>query len=454
MEKEPTGTRKSKHSTDLRAQAEQLLRETPGKIKAMPAFRESEEKFRLIGETSPDIIFQIDPKGTILYCSPAVEKILGYTPAEVNGMLFEKYVSPPDLPVARNSFQRLIFGEEIRSFDLGLLSKKGTIVSFEIDASPLLRAGEVESIYGISRDITERKAMEDDLREARDELEIRVRQRTAELVEANEALRSEVEKRKRFEEDLRTSGRKILEESERRRFLSRKLVETIERDRRDVAMYLHDEIGQMLATLKMDIEMLEDDASKSGLPRKEKLDQIREKILTIMGNVRDISRKLRPDMLDTLGLIPSLRSLIRTFKEEENLPIEFFHGELPEGFDAGKALTVYRIVQEALNNVSKHAKATEVFVNLVVKNDSVLVSVEDNGKGFDYKKMMQTAPTGDSAGVMMMRERAAHADGELSVESRIGRGTQVMLELPVGWESDNGGHGKVRSPRRRPAQAA
>jgi PAS domain S-box-containing protein len=403
-----------------------------GQKKALLALRQSEERFRLIAETSPDIIFEMDVRGCIAYCSPSVERILGYTPAETEGVLFLRYTSPSDRPAVRENFQRLILGEGIKSFDLRILGKGGTPVPFEINACSLLSAGEVEFILGIARDITERAAMEDDLREARDELQIRVQQRTAELAAANDELRAEVEKRKRFEEELRSSGRKILAESERRRFLSRRLVETIERDRRDVAMYLHDEIGQMLATAKMDIEMLEDDASRSGAPRKEKLEQIREKILTVMGNVRDVSRKLRPDMLDTLGLVPSLRSLIRTFQEDEGLSIEFFHGEIPEGFDAGKALAVYRIVQEALNNVAKHAKATEVFVNVVMRSDSLFLNVEDNGKGFDYKKMTETAAAEGSLGVMIMKERAVQAGGELSVESKIGKGTQVMLELPIG----------------------
>jgi two-component system sensor histidine kinase DegS len=452
MKKKTAGSRKSKRPDELHARAElemrnEELRSPQGELEESRnryfnlfvtqqkevelALRKSEERFRLIAETSPDIIFQIDPKGTIVYCSPSIQRILGYAPAETEGVLFRRYVSPSERPAVRANFQQLILGEEIRSFNVSIRSKSGTPIPLEINASPLLRAGKVEFILGIARDITGRKAMEDDLREARDELEVRIRQRTAELQEANEALRAEVEKRKRFEEALRGSTQKILLESERRRFLSGKLVDTIEGDRRDVAMYLHDEIGQMLATLKMDIEMLGDDAFKTKVQPKEKLGQIREKILTIMGYIRDISKKLRPDTLDTLGLIPSLRSLIRTFKEENNLSIDFFHGEIPEGFDSGKALAVYRIIQEALNNVSKHAKATEVFVNLVAKNDSILLSVEDNGKGFDYEKMMETAATGDSSGIMIMRERAVHAGGELSVESKIGKGTQVMLEMPI-----------------------
>jgi PAS domain S-box-containing protein len=521
------------------------------------ALRDSEERFRLMAETSPDIIFQLDPNGVILYCSPSVERILGHTPDEVEGTSIEKYLSPSDIPEARNRFQVLI-AEKITFFEFDLFDKSGTPVPVEVSAAPVVRDGKISFIFGIGRDITERKKAEkalrrsrehlrmaveggglgtwerdlitgrtvwndllydilgrdvgrpitsetffeyihpDDLagvrehlektfrnedafrdefrivredgqvrwmaafgriqrdgtgqpirmaginfditdrkhierqlRESRDALEEKVRARAAQLIEINETLRAEVEKRGRYEEALRGSTQKILMESKRRRFLSARLVETLEKDRREVAMYLHDDIGQRLATLKMDLETVRKHSGGDNGPLTEKLREFEAKVAGIMSHVKDISRRLRPDMLDTLGLVPALRALVEGFRSDFGLQVHFYSREPSGKMDPEKSLALYRITQEALSNVGKHAQATEVFVNLIVKGDSFLLSVEDDGVGFPYHETVENSTGEGPLGLMIMRERAALAGGELSVESEIGKGTHVVAEIPI-----------------------
>ena len=520
------------------------------------ALRESEERFRLFAETSADIIFQIDLKGRVLYCSPSVEKILGYTPAEVKGTAFEKYVSYSDIPKVRRNFQRLIFREKMTPFEINVLAKSGTPVPLEVNASPLMRAGEIVWLLGILRDITERKRadealkkerfylskaqeigqigtwdldvksnklvwtdevyrmfgipvgteltyesfldlihpqdrayvdgswgaalkknpydiehriivegkvkwvrekaelqfdengnviraigaaqditnrkrMEEELRNSRDQLELRVRERTNQLQKANEALRAEVDKRKRYEEALKDSTQKILEEAGRRRFLSGKLVETLEKDRREVAMYLHDQIGQMMATFKMDLELFRKTVEGADRPPIEKLRGVDDKVVSILNHVRDISRKLRPDILDTLGLVPALRSLVEHFRDETGLRVHFYYRELSQKIDPDKSLALYRITQEALNNAAKHAQAKLVFVNLILKNHSIQLSVEDDGIGFDYPGKISNLAGLDTLGIMIMRERAVLAGGEFNIESQRGKGTHVVVDIPI-----------------------
>jgi len=523
------------------------------------SLRESKERFRLIAETSADIIFQLDPEGLILYCSPSVEKILGYTPANVEGTPLVNYILPYDARKARVNFQKLILGEKIRFFELDVLAKSGTSVPLEVNASPLVRDGELEHIFGISRDIrerrqieaalkrreehlriaveggnlgtwerdliidqtawnnilynllgrdqdrpitgetffeyihkddlprvrehleraygnedkfidefriiredgevrwmassgriyrynkgrpilmagvnldiTDRKNMELELHKHKDDLEMRIHERTKELQEANKTLRDEAARRKLYEDALKSSTEKILLESNRRRFLSGRLVETLERDRRDVAMYLHDQIGQMLATLKMDLEAIRKNPERANEPSNERLRQAEDKVGNLMGQVKDISRKLRPDILDTMGLVPALRALIETFESQFGLMAHFYYREFALKIDPDKSLSLYRITQEALTNVGKHAQATDVFVNLILKNNLLQLTVEDNGTGFDYDEMIKKAMGKSTLGIMIMRERAVLAGGELTVESEIGKGTHVTAEIPVG----------------------
>jgi signal transduction histidine kinase len=286
---------------------------------------------------------------------------------------------------------------------------------------------------GVNLDISENKHLEEELRKSHDELESRVKDRTRELKAANEALREEVEKRIGFEKDLRESTKKVLSESKQRRFLSARLVDTLEKDRREVGMYLHDQIGQTLATLKIDLEIFRQDHEKGKALSGARLMEGEEKIAGIMSDVREVSRRLRPDVLDSLGLLPALRSLVDSFREQVGIEVHFDYKELFQKIEADKSLAVYRILQEALNNIGKHAQANEIFVSLIPKEDSLQLTVEDDGIGFNYEEIVADSNSKNEGplGVMIMKERAFLAGGELRLESKVGKGTQVFAEIPI-----------------------
>jgi PAS domain S-box-containing protein len=269
------------------------------------------------------------------------------------------------------------------------------------------------SQIGIGIDIRERLEYEESLRRRNEELE------------------AEIGKREKFQKALKASTQKIIRQHEQRKHLSRRLVDLLEKDRREVAMFLHDEIGQILTTLKMDLEIAERRPEDAALAR-QRLGAAKEKTLQALSSAKRISGQLRPSTLDTLGFLASIRSLIFTIQEQADFEIHLFTRGLPERLESEKELALYRIVQEALTNILKHSKADEVFINLTSRHGAVVLTVEDDGTGFDYHEIRDGAHRKESPlGITIMRERAVQCDGSFRIESQPGKGTQVMVEIPI-----------------------
>jgi signal transduction histidine kinase len=241
------------------------------------------------------------------------------------------------------------------------------------------------------------KQAESALRRAHDELEKRVVERTAELSRANGALKA----------------------------LSLRLVEVQEAERRFVALELHDEIGQMVTGLKL---LLETSLHPSGDEEKQSLDEAIGLINDLMERVRQLSINLRPQMLDDLGLLTALDWNFKRYFKQTGIRVQFRHTPLAERLPAQLETAIFRIVQEALTNVARHAGVKEVTVRLWKDAERAGVQVEDAGAGFDAD---QAQATRASTGLSAMRERAELLGGEFTLESACGSGTRVTVELPL-----------------------
>lgn len=258
----------------------------------------------------------------------------------------------------------------------------------------------------------ERKRGEEALRRAHDGLELRVRERTAELSRANILLMEQIAERRRTEEELRS--------------LSNRLVEVQELERRNIARELHDEIGQLLTGLKLALEMA------SRLPpeaSKEKLAQTQELANELMRRVRDLSLDLRPAMLDDLGLLHALLWHFERYTSQTGIRVVFKHtGIEKERFQSKLETTAYRIIQEALTNVARHAEVFDVTVSVSADIESLSVKVEDHGKGFERNARLEATA---SSGLAGMRERAQLLGGRLELHSAPGAGTTLTAVLPL-----------------------
>jgi PAS domain S-box-containing protein len=207
--------------------------------------------------------------------------------------------------------------------------------------------------------------------------------------------------------------------------LSQRLLEVQETERRLIARELHDEIGQALTGLKLFLEV--DHRGSRETPR-DKLGTARSLVEDLISRVRDLSLELRPTMLDDLGLVPALLWLFERYRSQTGIEVSFQHIGVDRRFDPDLETAAYRIVQEALTNVARYAGVETATVNLWADAATLNVQVEDAGQGFDPNRARSEHPSNGLAG---MRERATLLNGQLTVETAPGAGTQITAELPL-----------------------
>jgi signal transduction histidine kinase len=212
---------------------------------------------------------------------------------------------------------------------------------------------------------------------------------------------------------------------EQLRVLSLRLVEVQEAERQFLARELHDEIGQMLTGLKLTLEMA---ARQAPAGQGTSLGEAVAALDELMQRVRKLSLDLRPQLLDDLGLVPALEWHCQRFGQQSGLRVQFRHSALPERLPAALEIGVYRIVQEALTNVARHAAAPEAIVRLWSDGERLRVQVEDRGAGFEPARVLAARA---STGLYGMRERASLLGGEFTLESAPGAGTRLTVELPL-----------------------
>jgi len=195
-------------------------------------------------------------------------------------------------------------------------------------------------------------------------------------------------------------------------------------ERRRLARELHDETGQALTSIVLGLKML--DEMVDGDELHAAVAELREHVVTTLHDVRQLAVELRPKALDDFGLVPALERLLETFAEQTGIAVDFQNGLGESRLSGEIETTLYRIVQEALTNVVKHAQARSISILLTPREDGVAVVIEDDGMGFDPQ-----SASGDSFGLTGMRERVALLDGKITIESAAGAGTTLVVEVPV-----------------------
>jgi len=341
----------------------------------------AEAKYRALVEQLPVVTYTstAEPMGALFYVSPQIEPLLGFTPAEwiADGDLWMRQLHPEDRDrVLREVEHSWATGAKFVS-EYRMFSRRGGVVWFHDEAVIIPDTeGRASLMQGVMVDVTER--------------------------------------------ETERIGRK------RMQALSLDLVTVQEAERRRLGLELHDDIGQVLTGLKI---ILGTAGSLSLDDSRRKLAEAEQLVEEATQRVRELSQQLRPAVLDDLGLLPALVSHLGTFTRQTSIRVDFeHHGVERRRFGPDLETAAYRIVQEALTNVARHARVKDVKVQAWAEDGLLCLLVEDHGAGFDG-----THAAGGSAirGIGGMRERAALLGGRVTLESTPGQGCKLTAELPI-----------------------
>ena len=386
-------------------------------------FRESDERLRLMMESVEDYaIMMLDAEGRIEMWNSGAERVFGYTAEEVIGQHGAIIFTPEDRRRELHLKEMKKARETRRAADERWhIRKDGSRFYMSGVLSTLHDAdGMVIGYVKIARDLTKQRQIEEELRRANDELEVRVRERTFELAKVNESLRDEITERIKTEKD--------------RVRLLRQIVRAQEDERRRIARDIHDQVGQQMTALRLNLAALEQGYSGDNKIR-EKLEQTKTIAERLDADVDFLAWELRPAALDDIGLAEAMRSFVGQWSKHSGVEAQFHTSGLDkERLSPEIESNLYRIMQEALNNTMKYARARHVDVLLERRNNQVVLIVEDDGVGFDPN---EASTDGDQGmGLIGMRERAALVGGTLQIESKLKAGTTIFAHIPIQFSVD------------------
>ena len=327
----------------------------------------------------------------------------------------------------------------LETLDLALVHEQ-TLVTMVVGCSVSARDRLIKRAGGFFAEAitpiedTHRTAQEANIRLG--QLNRTLRQRGVDLAASNRQLKGEIVGRKRVEGALRKSEQhhaELLEQSrhlqEQLRSLSRQLLSAQEEERKKISRELHDEIAQTLSGINIQLATLKQQATINVKGLQEKIARAQRMVEKSVDIVHRFARELRPPMLDDLGLIPALHSFVKRFANRTGVRARLTVSAQVERLDGAKRTMLYRVAQEALINVDRHAKATRVDVSIRELPGAVCMEIKDNGKSFLVQRQLRMKGN-NHLGLLGMRERVEMVGGSFSVESVKGRGTTIRAQIP------------------------
>ena len=343
------------------------------------ALRESEERYRELFENARDAIYVHDLDGNYISINRAAEKLCGYKRDEILGRNFADFIADQDVERVRDClFSKLAKSGET-TYEVVVIAKDRRRVPVEVSSRAIYEKGVIVGVQGTARDITERKQTQDTLR-----------------------------------------------------MFSRQLIEAQEDERRRISRDLHDQIGQALTAVKLNLHSVQRVCAEPEASHciRDNIDAVDEALRL----VRDLSVDLRPPLLDDLGLATALCWYLDRYARRSGLAAEVTI-EMPnqnERFSRELETACFRIAQEALTNVARHARARHVSLQLTRKETSLEMIIKDDGVGFDLAALCKRAPRAATLGLLGMQERAHAGGGQVHIHSAPSHGTEIRFTVPLG----------------------
>jgi PAS domain S-box-containing protein len=329
-----------------------------------------DELYRLMSEAGRDLILLLDQEGRYLYAGPSLRRILGYDPSEVIGSNLLDGFLPEDRPAAREQWTQLsaLGGATLTG---RYRHADGSWRAIEISATAVLHSG-APYVFALGQDVTEQK---------------------------------------RIEAALRRS------------------LEAQENERRHLARELHDEIGQVLTAVKIRLQAIQQAPRRAT--RTALLAEGHDIVNQALEQVRELSLGLRPSLLDDFGLVTAMRWYVNRVTDHTGLIVHFEADPLEPRLPVVLETTCFRVTQEALTNVLRHAAARQVTVELRRQGDSLRLTIQDDGVGFDVRNILEQAMHGASLGLLGIHERVLLAGGQINIQSAPAQGTQITVCFPL-----------------------
>ncbi len=386
------------------------------------ALKASEVRYRRLFETAKDGILILDgDTGRITDANPFLLDMLGYSHAELLGKMLWEIGPFRDVAASRGAFRKLQRKEYIRYDNLPLETKGRRHRHVEF-ISNVYQVNGAKVIQCNVRDITARHQAEQELAKAGKDMEQRVDERTAELLTANTLM-------KKMLDESRRAAEKITGSRERLRNLSGRLQSVLEDERTRIAREIHDELGQALTALKLDLSLIRQSLVSKGLARQSaRIHETERAVVRIVQMVRRIATELRPGVLDELGVAAAIEWMAKDFQNRTGIVCNVRVRAVEKISDTVRATAIFRIVQEALTNVMRHAAASQVSVSLEKKDDTLFLEVRDNGIGIMETRIFDSK----SLGLIGIRERVLPLGGEAVISGKPGKGTLLRVTLPIG----------------------
>lgn len=390
------------------AEAEQtLVAIRAGEVDALVVSGESGEQvytlkgadhsYRVLLEGLNEAALTLTADGTILYCNSRFSEMTKTPPEQLFGSSIQGLIESAERKVFGNTLRQSAEGPSRKEFNIR--AADGSLVPALFSVKNLEIEG-MTAFCAVITDITDRKRTEDALQKSE--------QHHRELFQEGERMRDELQR------------------------LSKEIFSVQEEERTRISREIHDEIGQALTAISLNVEKLKTNGKPSEVKRK--IQSIQSLVEKTSDFIHHLSRQIHPSMLEDLGLLPALRSFVRDFQKNTELRVNLTFSASVERVSIEQKTVLYRIVQESLTNVLKHSGTRNARVMIGKSPKGITLQVVDNGKGFELAGISGTHEKRQGLGILGMRERAYSVGGTFTILSQLGKGTRVRVHLPLGVE--------------------